>query len=72
MATKIVFLNLVKKYNFFQGIDVVFRELAKVLIELRQEGVTEPAQNYQDLLNSNFFVSKQKEAGFEVILEINR
>ncbi|CAI2365840.1 unnamed protein product [Moneuplotes crassus] len=69
MATKIVFLNMIKKYNFFQGIDILFRELAKVLIELKEEGISEPAQNYENLLNSTFFVSQDKDKTFEANLE---
>ena len=59
---------MMKEYNFFQGIDILFRELAKVLIELRNEGITEPAQNFENLLNSTFFVSKEKEQDFKVSL----
>jgi len=68
IAGRLLFLDMMKSYNFFQVMDVVFRELAKVLLELKQEGIPQPSEAYHSLLNSTFFVNQQKEPTFKVIL----
>lgn len=50
---------MMKKYNYLHGMDKYFKELAKVFLELKQEGITYPAESYQCLLNSRFFISDQ-------------
>lgn len=62
-----MFLHIVKKYNFFQATDVFFRELGKVLLELKNDGLIHPANSYQDVLNSTFFIKDKQQHKFEVI-----
>jgi hypothetical protein len=66
MYGKFLFLHMVKKYNFFQGVDVFFRELGKVLLELKNDGLVQPAGFYQDVLNTTFFVKETQKQEFEV------
>ena len=54
MYTVLHFLKMIKKYNFYQGMDAYFRELAKVFIELKEDGINLPAETYQEILNSEF------------------
>ena len=60
MYSSFLFLHMMEKYNYFQGIDKYFRELGKVFLELKNEGVNYPANNYQNLLNSEFYIETQK------------
>lgn len=46
-----LYLKIIKKYNFYQGMDVYFRELAKVFIEMKEEGLSHPAETFQQILN---------------------
>lgn len=57
MGARFMYLHIMKKYNYFHGMDTYFRELAKVFIELKQEGITYPAENLHKLLNSDFYVT---------------
>lgn len=68
---------MMKKYNYFQSMDGHFRELAKVFIELKQEGIAYPAENYQRTLNSHFYLQNDMpktyldamEFGYKKVLE---
>lgn len=64
MHTVLLFLHMIKKYNYFQGADRYFRELAKVFLELKQEGNRFPADNYQNILNSTFYVEDNKSSSY--------
>lgn len=55
---------MIKKYNFYQGIDVYFRELAKVFIEMKEEGLSHPADTFQQILNSEFSISPSESSTY--------
>lgn len=52
-----LYLKIIKKYNFYQGMDVYFRELAKVFIEMKEEGLSHPAETFQQILNWEFSIN---------------
>ena len=60
MYTVLLFLRMIKKYNYYQGMDAYFRELAKVFIELKEDGFSLPSETFQELLNSEFRISSEE------------
>lgn len=51
-----LYMRIMKRYNAFHSLDDYFRELAKVFLEIKNEGNPKFADNYQRILNSNFYV----------------
>ena len=64
MYTSFLYLYMIKNYNFFSGIDKYFKELAKVFLELKSTGLKYPSENYQELLNRQFFLKNDQDSTY--------